>query len=308
MADVTLTAASRNALLSLQDTQALSDRTQTRLTSGKKVNSVLDDAVAFFQSKALSDRATDFTGRKAAIDQGVSSINAAVNGGSGIDTLLKQLQALINQSKTQTAAQAASTTTAFREIVKQISQLVKDATYQGLNLLNATSSKLTVQFSQRTASVLNVNGYNLTGSTTGARTLFTLSGVITGGSTLKFSTLFATTGATGFSAINIATGAASLQATFQGYLNKGFNRLTSAITRLQGFTAELGTYVSILQTRLSFTREYINTLTAGSDKLVLADLNEEGANLVALQTRQQLGIQALSIANQQQSAILQLLR
>ncbi|HAE03610.1 MAG TPA: flagellin-like protein, partial [Rhodospirillaceae bacterium] len=72
-------------------------------------------------------------------------------------------------------------------------------------------------------------------------------------------------------------------------------------------SAELGTNVAILQTRLDFTNEYVNTLQGGSDKLTLADLNEEGANLVALQTRQQLGIQSLSIAGQQQQAILALL-
>jgi flagellin len=310
MSDITLTEASRNALLSLSNTQELSGRTQGRLTTGKKVNNVLDDAVAYFQSKALSDRATDLVARKSAIDQGVSSATSAVNGTNGVDTLLKQLQALINQSKTQTAATNASTTTAFREVFKQLNQLIKDTTYQGLNLLQATSAKLSVQFSERTASTLNINGYNLTYSVTGKRTLFTLSGILSGGSTLKFSTLFAVSAAgfVGFSGINIATGVASLQTTFQGYLDKGFNRLGSAIRRLQGFQAELGTYVSVLQTRAGFTKEYINTLNNGADKLVLADLNEEGANLTALQTRQQLGIQSLSIANQTQSAILQLLR
>src|SRR5262249_9452129 len=134
--------------------------------------------------------------------------------------------------------------------------------------------------------------------------------VITGGSTVKFSTLFAVTAAgfVGFSGINSATGAASLQTTFNSYLEKGFNRLGSAVRRLQSFEAELGTYVSVLQTRLNFSKDHVNPLNNGSDKLVLADLNEEGANLTALQTRQQLGIQSLSIANQQQSAILQLLR
>ena len=310
MGDITLTEASRNALLSLSNTQELSGRTQTRLTTGKKVNGVLDDAVAFFQAKALSDRASDLTARKSQIDQGVSSATAATNGANGVESLLKQLQALVNQSKTLTASANAATTTAFREVVKQLNQLVKDATYQGLNLLQATSSKLAVQFSERTAATLNIYGYNLTYSVTGKRTLFTLSGVLTAGSTLKFSTLFAVTGASyvGFSGINIATGAASLQTQLNGYLEKGFNRIGSAVRRLQSFQAEIGTYVSVLQTRLSFTKEYSNTLNAGSDKLVLADLNEEGANLTALQTRQQLGIQALSIAGQQQSAVLQLLR
>ena len=69
----------------------------------------------------------------------------------------------------------------------------------------------------------------------------------------------------------------------------------------------LGGNVAILQTRLDFTDQYVNTLNTGADALTLADLNEEGANLVALQTRQQLGIQSLAISGQQQQAILALL-
>ena len=207
MSDITLTEASRNALLSLGNTQDLSGRTQTRLTTGKKVNGVLDDAVAYFQAKALSDRATDLTARKSAIDQGVSAATATVQGANGVESLLKQLQALVNQSKTLTASANAATTAAFREVFKQMSQLIKDATYQGLNLLQGTAAKLAVQFSERTASTLNIYGYNLTYSVAGKRTLFTLNGVLAAGSTLKFSTLFAVTGATfvGFSGINIAT-------------------------------------------------------------------------------------------------------
>ena len=106
----------------------------------------------------------------------VSAATATVQGANGVESLLKQLQALVNQSKTLTASANAATTTAFREVVKQLNQLVKDATYQGLNLLQATSSKLAVQFSERTAATLNIYGYNLTYSVTGKRSLFTLSG------------------------------------------------------------------------------------------------------------------------------------
>ena len=72
MSDVALTASQRNSLLTLQQTSDLSARTQGRLSSGRKVNSVVDDAIAFFSSKALSDRASDFAERKNSIDQGIS--------------------------------------------------------------------------------------------------------------------------------------------------------------------------------------------------------------------------------------------
>ena len=68
MGDIALTAAQRSSLLSLQQTQSLSDRTQTRLTTGKSVNSVVDDAVNFFRAQALSDRGSDFALRRDEID------------------------------------------------------------------------------------------------------------------------------------------------------------------------------------------------------------------------------------------------
>ena len=64
--------------------------------------------------------------------------------------------------------------------------------------------------------------------------------------------------------------------------------------------------MTFLQTRLDFTKQYVNNLTEGADKLTLADINEEGANLVSLQTRQQLGIQALAFAGQSEQAVLRL--
>jgi flagellin-like hook-associated protein FlgL len=91
-------------------------------------------------------------------------------------------------------------------------------------------------------------------------------------------------------------------------LNKLAAMLDSAISKERGTAAQLGGNVTFLQSRMDFTANYINTMTSGSGKLTLADLNTEGANLVALQTRQQIGIQSLSIAGQQQQAILSLLR
>ena len=84
--------------------------------------------------------------------------------------------------------------------------------------------------------------------------------------------------------------------------------LENTIANTRAKSASFGANVAILQVRLDFTRNYTNLLTEGSDKLTLADLNEEGANLLALQTRQQLGIQALSFAGQSEQAILGLFR
>ncbi|MGQ3028485.1 MAG: flagellin, partial [Ferrovibrionaceae bacterium] len=109
---------------------------------------------------------------------------------------------------------------------------------------------------------------------------------------------------------NIAgsTAAQSLASVAGSRFQAILSRLDRAITQIQNLGSQLGVQVSILQTRADFTTSYANDLKTGSDKLTLADLNEEGANLVALNTRQSLSIQSLSVAGQQQNAVLQLLR
>ena len=78
------------------------------------------------------------------------------------------------------------------------------------------------------------------------------------------------------------------------------------MTSLRTTATQLGTNISLLQTRLDFTERFVNTLEGGASKFTLADLNEEGANLLALQTRQALGTQALAFASQSEQGILQL--
>lgn len=317
--DITLTGAQRSALLTLQNVADLSDRTQTRLTTGKKVNSVVDNAVSFFQAKSLNDRASDFTDRKDGIDQGISSITASLDALDALDSLLKQAKGVAEAAKTQTDTERASATTQFVELGNQISQLIEDASYQGLNLLNNTGSQLDIAFSTRTASRLQVDGFDLNTtnlSTTGDKALFTnvRSGIVADKNVFGANNSFI-----GISALTNTSIAATDNLAFDGFTDLGtnnsyieavndiVNNLDDAISKVRSISAELGTNVAILQTRVDFTDSYVNTLTGGADKLTLADLNEEGANLVALQTRQQLGIQSLSIAGQQQQAILALL-
>ncbi len=91
-------------------------------------------------------------------------------------------------------------------------------------------------------------------------------------------------------------------------INAVISSLDSALSTLRSQAQTLGSNVALLQTRLDFTQNYVNTLELGSSKLTLADINEEGANLLALQTRQQLGISALSFAGQAEQGILSLFR
>ncbi len=299
MGDIALTAAQRSSLLSLQQTQSLSDRTQTRLTTGKSVNSVVDDAVNFFRAQALSDRGSDFALRRDEIDQGISSLSTALQAVEATDNLLNQLQGIVEAARSQSTAERQSATTQFIEVGKQISELIEDASFAGLNLLNSTNSTLDVSFGIRTSSRLQVTGFNLNttaaDSTTG---IFTVAAFTANNSSFTLSNFGVSSGSfTSFGADNSNV----------SFATTAVQNISTGISNLRARGASLGANVAILQTRLDFTDSYVNELQVGSDKLTLADLNEEGANLVALQTRQQLGIQSLAISGQQQQSILALL-
>ena len=173
----------------------------------------------------------------------------------------------------------------------QANNLVNDSSYQGLNLVNSTANALKVSFSEKTGSVLNVDGANI---------------LVTNFSGMSFSISALATGleSAGFGGANSLVW--SMVSNSISLFDNVIDILDSAITTVRTNAATLGSNVSLLQTRLDFTTSYVNTLTGGSDKLVLADLNEEGANLVALQTRQQLATQALAFAGQSEQAVLQL--
>lgn len=398
MADnVTLSSAVRSNLLSLQATSDLIARTQGRLSTGLKVAGPVDDPVSYFQAKSLNDRASDFTQKKDGIDQGVSTLTAALNAVDGIETLVKQLKGLVISAKSATTStEIDNVVTQFNDLRSQLDNLAKDSTYQGLNLVAATGSTLRVDFSNLTASILTVesedlrtgaNGLDITtvanGTNTSATPIFNYAAlsegfkltagdkitvtlantgdftytsassasfsfslgtyavtitvgtgahtltIATDGSvvlsagealTLTIGTATAQTGQIYLEGAGLTAAGASLTLTqglaaktyigvgFTDTLNNMITDLESDLTTLRSKAQKLGTNVALLQTRLDFTSEYVNTLTAGAGKLTLADLNEEGANLLALQTRQQLGIQALSFAGQSEQGILGLFR
>jgi flagellin-like hook-associated protein FlgL len=273
----------RQNLLTLQTTTATANTTQGRLASGLKVSSAIDDAVAYFTSKGLSDRAADITVRKGEIDQALSTVATAVQAAESIDSILKQLKGVVVTAKTATVAEKAALQTQFNTLSSQINLLATDATYNGTNLVTSTATTLTVQFSALTTSILVITGKELNASI-----LLTNASGASIQATLLASNVFSDATAANFDAV-IAS-------------------INTAIDTTRAAAKSLGGNVAFLQTRLDFSSQYAVTLTQGADKLRLADLNEEGANLVALQTRQQLALQSLAFAGQAEQAILTLFR
>ena len=311
MTDIVLTSTQRSTLLALQQVTNLQSRTQTRLNTGKKVNNATDDAVAYFKAAGLSSRAGLFTSYKNNIDQSVQTINAALTATSSVETILNQLKGVLANVASNSGGQNVSATQQFKDLTKQIYQVVSDATYQGVNVLNSTQNSLSTTVSDRTAATLVLTGYNLQSSNS-ARALFTQSTAVLGtGGTLNFSNLVqgkgtGETGITSFTQLGVGTSLTGTQVS--DIITNTTNVINKAISQIEGVTASLGTNVNILQDRSTFSSSYINTLQSGADALTLADLNTEAANSQALSLRQQLGIQSLTSSASQNTSILSLLR
>ena len=271
MSDITLSASVRTNLLSLGSTLDSMSKTQSRLVTGNRINSALDDPTTYFAAKSLSNRASDLTDRKNQIDQGISVIGSATNGASAIESTLTKMKGIVKSAATADSATRESLKTQYNVLLKEIDKTVEDSSYIGVNLLNGGETKLTVQFSDSESSKLSVQSKALDTSKEGLD-LQEISGF---GSSAK-------------------------------ELQDMGSKLDGAIATVRAQASELGKNTAILQTRSEFTKEFANVLQEGSNKLTLADLNEEGANLLALQTRQQLGTQALSLANQSQQAVMRL--
>jgi len=162
--DITLSSAQRQTLQSLQRTSTLSDRTQIRLATGRSINSVTDGAEQFFASRTLQNRASVLASRADDIDQGISTIQAALEGIDALDELLGQLRGVARQTRSQTAFERSQSTNSFADLIQQFRNLLDDTSYQGLNLLNNARTDLTVEFSESADSDLTINGVDVLAS------------------------------------------------------------------------------------------------------------------------------------------------
>lgn len=301
MGDISLSNATRTNLLSLQNTTNLIGRTQERLATGLKVNSAIDDALAFFKARNLNSRAADLSSIKDSITDGINVIRAAIQGLEAIESTLKQLKAIaqsaISSPESSTRAKLASQ---FNELRSQVDNLAEDSSFNGTNLLknttqafDASSDNLTVKFNERQDDVA--------GTGTGALNQLVVSGV----SGSDFASIVATsataTGTAGSTTVWGQTGTAAVTA-----INSAIRGIDSALVTVRQVAQNLGTNSSLLEIRRDFTANLVNTLRGGASELVNADLNEESANLLSLQTRQQLGTISLSIAQQSEQSVLRL--
>ena len=288
MSSVNLSAATRSNLLSLQRTTGLIDRTQSRLSTGKKVNSAIDDAMAFFTSRNLNNRASDLNTIKDGIKEGISQISTALTSLESVEDILSQMKAVASSAKSTDAADSTARETLraqFNDLRDQVDHLVDDSVYNGINLVKSGADTLTVKFSEASTS----------------RTL-TIAGIASDSTSL--SVLSGGAAATAGEAPSATEWASA--GNYVANITTAMDQIDSALTTVRTTAQSFGSNASMLEIRKEFTENLVNTLTGGASELVSADLNEESANMLALQTRQQLGTIALSMAQQSQQGVLRL--
>ncbi len=157
--------------------------------------------------------------------------------------------------------------TQFDSIMNQIDKLAKDSGYKGINLLQ--SNDLKVVFNESRTSDIDIKGEDASSKGLG---------------------------------LTAATGSWQTNAD----IDDAIEQVDAAISKLRIMSSDFGNYYSIVQNRQDFTSNLVNVLTEGADNLTLADMNEESANMLALQTRQQLAINSLSLASQAAQSVLKL--
>ena len=382
MSDISLTASMRTNLLSLQNTQSLMDRTQERLSTGKKVNSAIDNATSYYTAQSLTNRANDLDSLLDSMGQGIQTLKAANEGIEAITSFVQQAKAVATTARDTAPRQMVSSSGSFvnripagngvantQTVTLQVGDVVLsgeikgeatagggnasdlddlvDALTTGTNATAYAGADFTVEAENGqlviktkpgetvTDQAISFDGTAYTGlsitgkldSTLRDSSMQQYNDILTqidqlandasykGVNLLKNDKLKVIFNEDRSSYLEIQGDDASstgLSLTTQtdwndnAAVDKAITDAENAIHELRDMASVFGNNYSIVQTRENFTESLVNVLEEGSDKLILADMNEESANMLALQTRQQLGVNSLSLASQAAQSVLQL--
>ena len=265
------------ALQNLSSTQSSLMTTENRVNTGLAVGSAKDNAAVW--AIAQNQRATSQSLNSVvqSLQRGQSTVDVALSAGNSVADLLNQMKekALAAADTTLDTNSRNALNTEFQSLRDQITKVVGNATFNGGNMLQGTTATTVKALANADAtSVITVSSQNLS----------------LGGTVL-------TTALSSTSTIGTVTTATNMIGT-----------LNTAIANVSAALGKLGTGDKALGSHLTFIQNLQNSIDAGIGNLVDADLAKESANLQALQTKQQLGIQALSIANQSSSILLGLFR
>lgn len=399
--DVTLGTASRQNLSALQTTARLMGRTQTRLSTGLKVSAAVDDAVAYFQGRALGERAKDLMEVKDGMVGAVGTIKTALTGLENVEKLLTQMKGIALSAKSE--AEPRKRHALYEQYVvlrSQLDALAADTQFNGANLIGNPASDLSVPlspvgvspvtkldisgvtitsnalgldpetvnvtytnyqsdvavkgaFDRWSSYVLETTGYGYEVASnvviqglgnsqwltvSGTKTLSTdtdgLAGFDAEGNGLTADQQnkaaqalknYMTTGSSAGDTVGDLSSSLPFDNTnfpsvsmtlmkgpwddpiyYMGNIDVDIQAMDGAIETVRNTMSSFGSSLALFQVRTQFNQNLANVALEGAGKLLDADLNEEGANMVALQTQAQLGLQALSFVGQSDQSVLDL--
>ncbi|MBH5402320.1 flagellin [Bradyrhizobium sp. CNPSo 4010] len=290
------------ALQTLRSVSAQLATTQNRISTGQRVSTASDNAAYWSIATSMrSDNAalsavSDSLGLSAAtVDTEYTALTSVIG---DKESGLTKLQALLVEAKT-----AGIDRTKIQADITQIQQDMKlkanSATFNGINWLSTTTGTTPTTFNL-VSSYSRVGGTPTIGSITVTTANYTLY------STTQTGILDTVSGTASVDTINISalTDSAADQTTLDGYIAQ----VTAAINSVSSAAADLGAVKNRISTNTEFVKTLMDSVDRGVGQLVDADMNAESTRLQALQTQQQLGVQALSIANQNSQSILSLFR
>jgi len=263
------------ALQNLTATSAQLQQTQNRVSTGLAIGSPQDNGAIWAIAQNERGNSDSLDAVIQSLQRAQSTVQVATSAGTSVSNLLNQLKT-ISLSASDTSLDSTSLAaynTQFKSVLNQINQVVNNSDFNGVNMIKSGG---TTVFALATA--------------TGGQLTVAAASLALGGANMG-------TGLTATSSIGTQSAAAAMVTTIQ-----------TAITKVNAALGQLGTGATSLQNQLTFTQNLQDTLDTGVGNLVNANLGKESAQLTALQTKQQLGIQALSIANQSSSVLLSLFR
>ena len=262
------------ALQNLASTQMDLQDTQNIISTGKKINSAKDNGAIWSIANTMQGKVDSLDSVMDSLNRAQSTIDVAMSAGQQVSDLLTQMKAkALAASDTSLDTQSRQALNEdFKSLRDQITKVVTNADFNGINMVESGGTTIYALANDSGSTKMTVQAEDL--SLGGAN--------VTLSTTASFST-------------------AQTASAYLTTLNTDLQNVDTALTKL-------GTGSNALSDHLKFVQSLQNSLTTGISDLVDADMASESAKLQALQTKQQLGVQALSIANQSTSIMLSLFR
>ena len=279
------------ALNNLNTTASNLSKTENYISTGKLVNSATDNPALWATAARTSSDANNLDAVVQSLQRNLSVNSTALAAGQQIVDLLKQMKTVLTTATDQSTSSAAraNLNTDFKTLVTEVNNVASQASFNGANLIKTNATGI--------SGLGSVIGSTVTNLTLQAQSLAIYKGAPPSTAAITF-----TSGSTFSSVTGTVSTSGNIQA---GVLLTAVNNSIANVTAAVGV---LGNNDQVFNSQLSFVQSLQQSLSGGVSNMVDADMAKESAQLQALQAKQQLGVQALSIANSSKSTLLSLFR